>query len=158
MDASGEEAQEAIPFLKWYFVFNIEQCEGLPTRLYQRPVLTTDETYEEVNRFIAHIGACVKHGGSVACFVPSLDLIRLQNAEDFESLEHYFAASLHEHGHWSGHGSRLNRDLSGRYGEGAYAAEELIAEMTAAFLCAHLWSPRETAAYRVLPVSLHEFR
>lgn len=141
VDASGEEAEEEIPFLKWYFVFNIEQCEGLPERLYRRPVLTIDETYEEVDRFIAHIGANVKYGSTVACFVPSLDLIRLPNAEDFEGPEHYFATSLHEHGHWSGHSSRLNRDLSGRFGEGAYAAEELIAEMTAAFLCAHLGVP-----------------
>jgi hypothetical protein len=45
---------------------------------------------------------------------------------------------LHEASHWSGHEQRLNRDLTNRFGTGAYAAEELIAELTAAFLCAHL--------------------
>jgi antirestriction protein ArdC len=45
---------------------------------------------------------------------------------------------LHELGHWSGSEKRLNRDLKNRFGTKAYAAEELIAEPTAAFLCAHL--------------------
>jgi antirestriction protein ArdC len=48
------------------------------------------------------------------------------------------AASLHECGHWTGHKSRLDRDLKSRFNEKAYAAEELIAELNAAFLCAHL--------------------
>ncbi|MGH8646866.1 MAG: ArdC-like ssDNA-binding domain-containing protein [Gammaproteobacteria bacterium] len=43
-DVSGEETEEAIPFLKWYFVFNIERCEGLPERIYRRPAPTIDET------------------------------------------------------------------------------------------------------------------
>lgn len=141
VDSSGGETEEEIPFLKWYSVFNIEQCEGLPERLYQKPVPTTDVNYEQVEHFIADICASIKHGGSVACFVPSLDLIRLPNAEDFEGPEHYFAVSLHEHGHWSGHPARLNRNLSTRFGDESYAAEELIAELTAAFLCAHLGVP-----------------
>ncbi|MGH9196121.1 MAG: zincin-like metallopeptidase domain-containing protein [Acidimicrobiia bacterium] len=51
------------------------------------------------------------------------------------------STSLHEHSHWSGHSSRLDRDLSGRFGEGTYAAEELVAELSAAFLCAALEIP-----------------
>jgi antirestriction protein ArdC len=43
---------------------------------------------------------------------------------------------FHELGHWTGHKSRLDRDLKGRFGDRAYAAEELIAELTSAFLCA----------------------
>jgi antirestriction protein ArdC len=52
--------------------------------------------------------------------------------------EAHDATTLHELGHWSGHKSRLNRDLAGRFGTRSYAAEELIAELTSAFLCAHL--------------------
>jgi antirestriction protein ArdC len=48
------------------------------------------------------------------------------------------ATSLHECGHWTGHKSRLDRDLKSRFNEKAYAAEELVAELNAAFLCAHL--------------------
>jgi antirestriction protein ArdC len=45
---------------------------------------------------------------------------------------------LHEHAHWSAHPSRLDRNLSGRFGSEAYMAEGLVAELAAAFLCAEL--------------------
>jgi len=60
--------------------------------------------------------------------------------------EAYYGTLLHELGHWTGHESRLARDLSGRFGTESYAGEELVAEMTSAFLCAHLRTsptPRE---------------
>ena len=66
------------------------------------------------------------------------DAIALPDPAQFESAAYYYATSLHEHAHWSGHKSRLARDLSGRFGDSAYAAEELVAELTAAFLCAAL--------------------
>src|SRR4029079_758119 len=56
----------------------------------------------------------------------------------FPQISSYYATLLHECGHWTGHKKRLDRDLSTRFGTRAYAAEELIAELTAAFLCAHL--------------------
>jgi antirestriction protein ArdC len=56
----------------------------------------------------------------------------------FKSPEGYFATKLHELGHYSGHSTRLDRNLEGRFGTRSYAAEELIAELTSAFLCAHL--------------------
>lgn len=140
-DEAGEEAEEEIPFLKWYSVFNVEQCEGLPERLYRRNSPPKSAGCPRAKEFLSLIGASVRHGGSEACFMPLMDLICLPKPEDFESIEHYYATSLHEHGHWSGHSSRLNRNLSNRFGDESYAAEELIAEMTAAFLCAHLEIP-----------------
>ena len=65
-------------------------------------------------------------------------MIQLPPRAAFETLERYFATALHELGHWSGHKTRLNRDLANRFGSKAYAVEELVAELTAAFLCAHL--------------------
>ena len=59
-------------------------------------------------------------------------------SRDFATTESYFSTALHELGHWSGHATRLNRDLKNQFGSQAYAAEELIAELTSAFLCAHL--------------------
>jgi antirestriction protein ArdC len=56
----------------------------------------------------------------------------------FSSSVAYYATSAHEHAHWTGHASRLARDLSCRFGSDAYAAEELVAELSAAFTCAHL--------------------
>jgi antirestriction protein ArdC len=49
----------------------------------------------------------------------------------------YYNVALHELTHWSGHPARCNRDLSGRFGDSSYAVEELIAELGAAYLCAH---------------------
>lgn len=57
------------------------------------------------------------------------------------SAPHYYATSLHEHAHWTGYKSRLNRDLSGWFGDAIYAVEELVAELSAAFLCAALSIP-----------------
>ena len=73
-----------------------------------------------------------------ACFVPSLDFVAMPFIGSFKQVSSYYATRLHELGHWSGAKHRLGRDLSGRFGTQAYAAKELIAELTAAFLCAHL--------------------
>src|SRR5207244_2341322 len=56
--------------------------------------------------------------------------------EAFENAESFYATSAHEHAHWSGHSSRLARDLTGRFGSDSYAAEELVAELAAAFVAA----------------------
>ena len=89
-------------------------------------------------RFIKATPADIRHGGSRACFVPSLDIIQLPPRSSFVDDGNYHATTLHELKHWSGDKKRLNRDLKNRFGSQAYAAEELIAELTSAFLCAHL--------------------
>ena len=91
-----------------------------------------------VDGFVAATGADIRHGGDRACYVPSRDFIALPNPSDFTSPEHYEATKLHELVHWSGNEKRLKRDLGNRFGTKAYAAEELVAELGAAFLCAHL--------------------
>ena len=58
--------------------------------------------------------------------------------ETITSTEGYYATLLHELTHWTGHATRMNRDLSGRFGDNAYAMEELVAELGASFLCAEL--------------------
>ena len=70
----------------------------------------------------------------MAFYRPADDFIRLPDTTAFESYEHYLATGLHELCHWSGHPKRLNRDLKNRFGTKAYAAEELVAELGAAFL------------------------
>ena len=140
--STGEETERKIPFLKSYTIFNVEQTEGLPANMYAvvepKPL---DDAIEDVHAFIERIGATVRHGGDRAFYAPSLDVIQLPEAACFEGAGHYYSTSLHEHAHWSGHESRLDRDLSGRFGDEAYAAEELVAELTSAFLCAALSIP-----------------
>lgn len=137
----GELEERRIPFMKSYTVFNIEQIEGLPSHYYAKnepKVLNTAERLEPVERFVSETKADVRHGGGAAFFSPSQDFIQMPPYERFESREGYYGTLIHELTHWSGHESRLKRDLSGRFKTASYAAEELIAELGAAFLCADL--------------------
>lgn len=137
-----EDEQTRVPFLKPWFVFNVDQVAGLPAHIIPTPKpVSLPDAIEHVEAFLQTIGADVRHGGDRACYIPVLDCIQLPPPEAFESTPHYYATSLHEHAHWTGHESRLNRNLSGRFGEAAYAAEELVAELSAAFLCAALSIP-----------------
>jgi antirestriction protein ArdC len=134
---NDDEAGRQISMLRGYTVFNVSQIDGLPPKL-ATPEDVPPPTDDDVDRFVAATKADIRHGGSRACFVPSLDIVQLPARSAFVNTESYYATKLHELGHWSGHESRLNRDLKNRFGTKAYAAEELIAEMTSAFLCAHL--------------------
>ena len=106
---------------------------------------------ESAERFVADTGALIiVHGGDRAYYKPSEDRIQLPSPEQFRSSEGYYATALHELTHWSGHKSRLERDLKGRFGTAAYAAEELVAEIGAAFLCVRAGvtaEPREDHAH-----------
>ncbi|MBI4082699.1 MAG: hypothetical protein HY423_08825 [Candidatus Lambdaproteobacteria bacterium] len=81
----------------------------------------------------------MRHGGDRACYMPTPDVILLPAPESFTGPEAYYATSLHEHIHWTGHASRLSRvEKWAPFGSEAYACEELVAELGAAFLCAEL--------------------
>jgi antirestriction protein ArdC len=125
--------------LREYTVFDVEQCEGLPMR-----VLTPSETKsghrdardQTVEAFMACSGADIREGFGEAYYRLGDDFISLPRFEAFKSAAHFYGVAFHELGHWTGHKSRLDRDLRSRFGERAYAAEELVAELCAAFLCA----------------------
>src|SRR3984893_16356463 len=93
---------------------------------------------DAVSRFVATASAYIRVGGDMAGYIPFKDYIALPPAAAFKSMECYYAATLHELGHWSGHETRLKRELSTRFGTESYAVEELVAELTSAFLCAEL--------------------
>ena len=71
-----------------------------------------------------------------ACYLPALDVIRLPELARFDEPADFYSTAAHEHVQWTGHRSRLGRDLSGRFGDRAYGAEELVAELGVAFWCA----------------------
>src|SRR3546814_5238978 len=96
------------------------------------------ERHAHVEEFISSSGADIYYGGSHACYVHSLDEVHLQPLGAFQRAEAYYSLVLHEMTHWNGHESRSGRDLLNRFGSEAYAVEELIAELGAAFLCAEL--------------------
>ena len=93
---------------------------------------------DEPSAFIANTKADIRIGGDKACFIPALDCINMPPLSAFKDIGSYYATAFHELGHWSGGEKRLNRELSSRFGTEAYAAEELVAELTSAFLCAEL--------------------
>jgi antirestriction protein ArdC len=136
--ADGDEPS-AVPFLKRFTVFNVEQCEGLPAHIVApvKPV-RDGENCPAAEALIAATGADIREGGGEAYYHRSEDFIRLPPRARFVSPEDYYCTALHELGHWTAHPARLNRDLQHRFGTSAYAREELIAELSSAFLCAHL--------------------
>ena len=95
-----------------------------------------DERDAMIDGFLACSGADIREGFGEAYYRPGADYISLPSFAAFKSAAQFYATSFHELGHWTGHKSRLDRDLRLRFGERAYAAEELIAELCAAFLCA----------------------
>jgi len=139
--ATGEEAERAIPFMKGYTVFNVEQIEGLPEHYYARPGPRT-ETVQRIERaeaFFAATGAKVVHGGSRACYVISADHVHMPCIDFFRDSESYYATLAHEVTHWTRHPSRLDRAFGRkRFGDEGYAMEELVAELGSAFLSADL--------------------
>jgi len=140
-DDNGEEQEVTVPFLKSYTVFNSDQIDGLPPRYYARatqpPNIT--ERIEQAERFFAHTGADIRHGGSMAYYAPAQDFIQMPAFESFRTAEGFYGTLAHETVHWTRPSSRLARDFGRtRWGDEGYAMEELVAEMGAAFLCADL--------------------
>jgi antirestriction protein ArdC len=130
----NEEKQQVYKLMRYFRVYNAEQVTG-----FQAPALPVQRVFNDVASIEAltvKSGAKLQFGGDRAYYSPSQDYIAMPHKTQFNSEASYYATLLHELSHWSGHKSRLDRDLSGRFGNEAYAAEELIAELSAAFLCA----------------------
>lgn len=137
--APDSDDEKTITMLKSYTVFNVDQSDGLPDRVFEAApvkIVNSDERDATIDEFIAATGADVRHGESQAYYRPSGDYINMPEFVSFKSAAHYYATHFHELGHWTGNTARLDRDLRNRFGSAAYAAEELVAELTAAFLCA----------------------
>lgn len=140
-DTTGAEVERGIPFLKAYAVFNADQIDGLPHRFIPQPPTPVAENTRNARAeaFIAATRADIHHGGPRAYYSPSHDHIQLPPFASFITAEGYYATLAHELAHWTGHSSRIDRDFSRtRWGDAAYAAEELVAELGAAFICAQL--------------------
>jgi antirestriction protein ArdC len=130
---------EGVPFLKRFTIFNVDQCDGLPDSAFAGAApLPERQIVPEAEALIAATGADFITRGDKAFYVPSLDFIQVPPQPAFFQQIDYYRTCFHELGHWTGHSSRLDRDLSGRFGSNPYAREELVAEMASAFICAAL--------------------
>ena len=136
----GQEIEREIPFMKGYTVFNVEQIDGLPSQYQQAPCPAPEplQFIQQAEAFFKATGARFQHGGNRAFYAPARDFIQLPPAEAFKDPESYAATKAHELIHWTGHESRNAREFGKRFGDDAYAFEELVAELGAAFLCADL--------------------
>ena len=129
----------AIPFLKRFTVFNTDQCENLPDGLVTAPPpVPSGMILPEAEALIGATGADFRIGGDRAFYSPANDYIQVPRPDAYFEPINWHRTALHELGHWVGHSSRLARDLSGAFGSTLYAKEELVAEMTSAFVCASL--------------------
>jgi antirestriction protein ArdC len=141
-DATDTETVNGkIPMLRFYNVFNLEQTEGI------EPPQATETTntftaIEKADQIIAGMPLLpeIKHGGNRAAYSPILDYIKVPVPESFDSPEEYYNTAFHELSHSTGHESRIGRKgiLEPSYfGSHEYSKEELVAEMSACFLCGH---------------------
>ncbi len=99
-------------------------------------VRNPDRRDELADAFLHSTGADIREGHGEAYYVPSRDFISMPAFDGFKGADHFYNVAFHELTHWSGYKSRLDRDLKKRFGSRDDAAEELIAELGAAFMCA----------------------
>lgn len=122
------------PSCKRYTVFNYIQTEGIdlgdePEEHIEIP--SADELVESMK-----IKPTIEYGNYDPCYSPPLDTVFMPNQEAFESAETFHETRFHELGHWTGHKSRLNRDMKPlMFDTHGYSKEELVAELTSAFCC-----------------------
>jgi antirestriction protein ArdC len=142
---TGETSEKSYRFSKWLAVYNLD-CftdEDAPVKCaelieHYRGEPNTGPRIEEAEGLIAAQQAEIVFGGNRACYSPDADQIHLPTYESFSTVEGYYATAIHELSHRTGHKSRLARDLTSQKGSSGYAFEELIADMSAAFVCSVL--------------------
>ena len=135
--------------VRGYSVFNAAQVDGYTPKAV--PLLPEPERVESAEAFFCHTQAVIKTGGGRAFYAPAADEIVIPKIERFPDAVCYYGVLAHELTHWTGHETRLDRDLKATSTLEDYAREELVAELGAAFLCAGLGlanEPRkDNAAY-----------
>lgn len=126
------------PLLRYYFVFNVSQCTGIPARALPLP-LKPNNPIETCERIVAAMPDKPKivHNENESCYYPRADIINMPKMEMFESSEAYYASLFHELIHATGDESRLNRkELMDRTKE-HYSIEELTAEIGSCYLATY---------------------
>lgn len=132
LDSNGKPMKAEVKLVRprvfFASVFNASQIDGIP-ELKQEQITFDWNPIERAEKILKQSGAKIYHGDRRAFYRPSTDSIHLPHKEDFFSADGYYATALHELGHWTGHPSRLNRDLKHPFGSEGYAKEELRAEI-----------------------------
>lgn len=122
------------PMVRMYNVFAAEQCDGFvapPVKNWNE-----QERIAHAEEYFRAIGGDVRTGYNRAYFSPSGDYIAMPSFEQFDRADAYYGTLAHEYTHWTG--PRVEREMGKRFGDNAYAVEELVAEIGAAFVCARI--------------------
>ena len=145
-----EKDSKSRMFPSLFCVFHASQFDNLPAAP-ERKQVTEHERHETCERLLKDSGATILHnGGNRAFYRPGTDSIHLPERSQFKSANNLYVVALHELGHWSGHSSGLNRDLTGSFGSESYAKEELRAEISSMMIGESLQighDPSQHAAY-----------
>ena len=125
----ADEQEKVVAF---FTVFHASQVDGIAE--YTPPPVNEIEAHETAEKIISASGAEIIYGGGKAFYQPSTDTIHMPPKGDFINSTGYYSILLHELTHWTGHSSRLKRDLSGGKYTTSYAREELVAEIGSMFI------------------------
>jgi antirestriction protein ArdC len=139
-EEDGEITEKQIPLLRYYLVFNAEQCEGLDLPALETRKVDALAEAEAILAGMPNPPSISHDGGGKAYYRPQLDSIHLPQRNSFDSTGEYYSTLFHELTHSTGHESRLNRQTLTElvpFGSETYSKEELVAEFGASFLCAH---------------------
>lgn len=159
IEQKDEETGEVkeVPFLRYYNVFHIDQCDGLTAKheTHMPATANADEKAEAIiTAYVQQSGVRLLHqAGDRAFYSPSADSVTLPLLKQFAQTAEYYSTAFHELTHSTGHASRLNRlDKTAFFGTEAYSKEELVAEIGAAALVNYVGletssSFRNSAAY-----------
>lgn len=130
------------PKIFYSTVFNAAQIDGMPEIVREVSIDREFEAIEAAERILTNSGAIIHHREQGKAFYrPSSDEIILPLKKQFNDEMGYYSTALHELGHWTGHSSRLDRDISNplnTFGSQGYAREELRAEIASYILCSEL--------------------
>ena len=142
---TGEEEETSFPVLKTYTVFNVDQVDGSfdHLRVKDEPLNPHFVDYEPAEEVIRNSGAEIRLAGDHAVYNRQGDFILCPKKHRFEHENDFYGAIFHELSHWTAHESRLNRTgKPARFGDKAYAEEELVAELSSCFTLATLGVPQ----------------
>ena len=142
----GEEKVSSFPLLRSFTVFHSSQVDGDLGQFRDNKKPDTGEMfvdYGPAEEVFSSTGADVRFAGDRAFYSPGGDFIQLPPRESFSKAHEFYSVLAHEFSHWTGHKSRLNRlSKFARFGNEAYALEELVAELGAAYLSNELGVPQ----------------
>lgn len=155
-DKDGKEIKKTVPYLRYYNVFHVDQCEGIePKHAAELIDFIPDEKAEQIAADYVNLsGVKLEHiKQDRAYYSPSLDKVSMPLTNQFKGTPEYYGTMFHELTHSTGHASRINRlTKTAAFGGEDYSKEELIAEIGSAALIntCKLDTPktdRNTAAY-----------